>query len=109
MRLGYASAIAFPLLIDGAPIGTLGLCAADPDAFDEEEVHLSSEFADALAYGIANLRTQLKHREAEATIQRMAYYDALTGLGNRSPLQDLQSAIKRTQGGTSRSHCSSSA
>lgn len=98
VRLGYASSSAFPLVIDGEAIGTLGLCAAEPDAFDEDEVGLLSELAEDLAYGIANLRTRLKHREAEATIQRMACSDALTGLANRSGLRErLQFEIEKAR------------
>ena len=94
VRFGYAAASAFPLWIDGQVVGILGLCAAEPTAFDEAEVSLLSELADDLAYGIANLRTQLKHQEAEATIQRMAYYDTLTGLANRAQLcEQLRTAI----------------
>lgn len=94
VRFGYAAACAFPLWINGKVVGALGLCASEPTAFDDAEVSLLAELADDLAYGIANLRTRLKHREAEATIQRMAYYDELTGLANRSRLcEQLRAAI----------------
>lgn len=94
IRLGYASVTAFPLLIDAQVLGALSIAAVEPDAFDQAEVKLLGELAEDLAYGIANLRTRLKHREAEATIQRMAYYDTLTGLANRTLLREqLQAAI----------------
>jgi len=93
-RFGYASVSAFPLRIDGHPVGALSMGAAEADAFDVPEVALLSELAEDLAYGIANLRTRAKHREAEATIRRMAFYDALTGLPNRDLLHErLQAAI----------------
>ncbi|RJG00601.1 EAL domain-containing protein [Noviherbaspirillum sedimenti] len=84
IKKGVTSVTAFPLRIDGEVIGALVIGAAEPDAFDEEEVQLLSELADDLAYGIANLRIREKHRDAEATIARLAYYDALTGLPNRT-------------------------
>lgn len=94
LRFGYASASGFPLRVDGKVIGALGLCAAEADAFDTDEVALLGELADDLAYGIGNLRTRAKHREAETTIQRLAYYDPLTGLANRSLLRErLRAAI----------------
>src|SRR5574337_1015349 len=94
MRFGYASITAFPLRIKDEVIGALAMCATEADAFDEGEVSLLGKLADDLAYGIANLRTLIKHREAEATIERMAYYDALTGLANRTRLrEELQAAI----------------
>ncbi|MBS0370544.1 MAG: EAL domain-containing protein [Proteobacteria bacterium] len=94
LRFGYASHTAFPLRVEGEVIGALGIAAAEPDAFDDAEVRLLNELADDLAYGIANLRTRIKHREAEETVRRMAYYDPLTGLANRSLLREqLQVAI----------------
>lgn len=83
---GYAACTAFPLRVDEQIIGALSIFAAEPDAFDEREVRLLGELAEDLSYGIANLRTRGKHREAEKTIERMAYYDALTGLPNRMAL-----------------------
>jgi len=82
-KAGYGAASAFPLRIDDETIGALSILAAEPDAFDEAEVRLLGELADDLAYGIANLRVRVKHRDAEQTIERMAYYDAMTGLPNR--------------------------
>lgn len=94
LRFGYGSTTAFPLRIDDKIIGALCIAAEEPDAFDEAEVRLLGELADDLAYGIANLRTRIKHLQAEATIQRMAFYDSLTGLANRTLLREqLQAAI----------------
>jgi diguanylate cyclase (GGDEF)-like protein len=85
-RTGFSSATALPLRVDGEIIGALFMGAAEPDAFDEAEVTLLSELADDLAYGISNLRTREQHRAAQATIARLAYYDPLTGLPNRTLL-----------------------
>lgn len=101
VRGGYASVTAFPLRIDHAVIGALAMAAAEPDAFDEDEVRLLDELAADLAYGIANLRMRILHREAQATIVRLAYYDALTALPNRSllleRLQDAMQAAEKEQ------------
>ena len=95
IKRGYASATAFPLRVEGEVIGCLTMAAAEADAFDEQEVKLLGELADDLAYGIANLRTRIKRDEAQATITRMAHYDALTGLPNRTQLRDrLDAAIQ---------------
>ena len=94
LQRGYAAVAAFPLIIDGQAIGNLTIFAAEPDAFDERETELLGEMADDLAFGMANLRIRARHREAEATILRMAYFDALTGLPNRTSLQEkLDAAI----------------
>ncbi|MDO9600302.1 MAG: EAL domain-containing protein [Azoarcus sp.] len=88
IEAGYAAVTAFPLRIEGEVIGALSVLAADADAFDKAEVTLLGELAEDLSYGIANLRTRVKHREAEKTIERMAFYDALTALPNRTSLCD---------------------
>jgi len=93
-QAGYAASTAFPLRLNGTIIGALSIFAGEPDAFDEAELRLLGELADDLAYGIANLRTRIEHDEAEKTIERMAYYDALTELPNRvSLLKQLSAAL----------------
>jgi diguanylate cyclase (GGDEF)-like protein len=103
VKLGYVSVTSLPLRINGEVIGALSIAAAEPDAFDDEEVRLLTELADNLSYGIANLRIRVQHREAQATIARLAYYDPLTGLPNRTQLlerlQDaMQTAHKQQRG-----------
>ncbi|NMF87150.1 putative bifunctional diguanylate cyclase/phosphodiesterase [Aromatoleum petrolei] len=94
IRLDYSSLSAFPLPIDGEVVGALLIADSSPDAFDEAEVRLLGELADDLAYGIANLRSRIKRHEAEERIARMALYDSLTGLPNRTMFRSrLQSAI----------------
>ncbi|WP_248280609.1 putative bifunctional diguanylate cyclase/phosphodiesterase [Aromatoleum aromaticum] len=94
IRLGYASLSAFPLSIEDNATGVLLIAHSDPDAFDEAEVRLLGELADDLAYGISNLRSRIKRHEAEEHIARMAFYDPLTGLPNRTLFcTRLQSAI----------------
>jgi len=85
---GWAAVTAFPLIIEDEVLGALSMAAPEADAFDSDEVELLSELAADLAYGIANLRTRIKHREAQATIARLAYYDELTGLANRTLLHE---------------------
>lgn len=98
IRFGYGSTSAFPLRVDGEVLGMLVILAAERDAFDEREVALLGELADDLAYGIGNLRVRKRHEQSEAMIHRLAYYDALTGLPNRSLLADLlHSAIAAAQ------------
>ncbi len=94
VKSGFAAVTAFPLRADGEILGTLVIAAIEPDAFGEKEVKLLSELADDLAYGIANLRIRAKQQVAEATIRRLAYYDPLTELPNRTLLLErVQDAI----------------
>jgi hypothetical protein len=65
VKQGYASSIAFPLMLDGGQcLGALTLYA-EADAFDEAEVELLGEAAGDLAFGISRLRDQTRRREAE--------------------------------------------
>lgn len=93
LKRGYASGAVFPLNFDGHVGGVLTIYAAEPDAFDEAESNLLAEMADDLAFGIATLRVQARHREAEKTIHRLAYFDTLTGLPNRTSLADQLTAL----------------
>ncbi|HEY5602399.1 MAG TPA: EAL domain-containing protein [Gammaproteobacteria bacterium] len=83
------SAVSLPLCAGREVLGALTIYSGDYDAFDAAEIELLREMAEDLAYGIANLRTRVKHDAAQATIQRMAYYDALTGLPNHASLEEL--------------------
>jgi diguanylate cyclase (GGDEF)-like protein len=72
--------------------------AAEADAFDEQEVELLAAATSDLGFGIAALHTRVRALQAEETIRRMAYCDALTGLPNRSRLRELLAeAIRATK------------
>jgi PAS domain S-box-containing protein len=67
---GYAAYIALPLLGEGEAFGSLNVYAADPDAFDEEEVGLLTEMAGDLAFGITALRTRAERDRAQQELRR---------------------------------------
>jgi diguanylate cyclase (GGDEF)-like protein len=87
LRRGFGAVSAFPLRVGGEVIGSLGMAAAEPEAFDCAEAELLGELADDLAFGIETLRTREKSRQAAETIKRLAEHDRLTGLLNRWRLQ----------------------
>ncbi|MDT8383745.1 MAG: EAL domain-containing protein [Gammaproteobacteria bacterium] len=86
---GIDSAVSLPLQVDDAVIGAFTLYSEDRQAFDAPELDLLSEMAGDLAYGICTLRTGIQHAAAQATIQRMAYYDELTDLPNHTSLEEF--------------------
>jgi PAS domain S-box-containing protein len=75
LRRGYASVIGLPLTSGPEVLGALAIYAAEPDAFDEDEVQLLRQLADDLSYGIVALRTRAAHRRAEEALKRA--YDEL--------------------------------
>ena len=93
-KRGFASGVALPLRVDNETIGVLNIRAAEPDAFEGEELELLQDTADDLAFGIQALRMKARREVAEQTIQRMAFHDATTGLPNRARLHErLEDAI----------------
>jgi GAF domain-containing protein len=69
IRRGYESSIAIPLIAGGQSFGALNIYAAEPDAFDEEEVKLLTELADELTHGLMALRTQMERKQAEERLK----------------------------------------
>ena len=86
LRRGFESSVAFPLKGEDAPLGVLCVYAAEPDAFDGAELRLLEELAADISFGIATLRSREAHRRADAMVSRLAYFDTLTGLPNRTQL-----------------------
>jgi signal transduction histidine kinase/HPt (histidine-containing phosphotransfer) domain-containing protein/ActR/RegA family two-component response regulator len=70
LRRGYASVLGVPLLADSTLLGALAIYAAEPDAFDEQEIELLQALANDLAYGVLGLRTRNERLRAEEALQR---------------------------------------
>jgi diguanylate cyclase len=87
-KRGFGSLLSLPLRVEGEVFGALTIAAPEPDAFDEEELRPLVEAADDLAFGLATLRTRKRAADAEETIRRMAYFDAVTSLPNRVLLRE---------------------
>ncbi|GEM_PF-148293 len=64
-KRGYASLIALPLRHGGDTVGVLTIDAAEPDAFDKEEVALLSELSNDLAFGIVSQRSRVRREAME--------------------------------------------
>ncbi len=88
LERGFASLVSVPLRVEGEIFGAITIAAPEPDAFDDEELRLLEDAAEDLAHGLATLRTRERARAAEQAVRRMAYYDPLTGLPNRTHLRE---------------------
>jgi diguanylate cyclase (GGDEF)-like protein/PAS domain S-box-containing protein len=81
LQRGYRSTFIVPLLVGDAAIGVLVLFSAKPDAFNQEEQELLSALA-------ADISFALDYIAKSEQLNYLAYFDAITGLPNRSLFLD---------------------
>jgi signal transduction histidine kinase/ActR/RegA family two-component response regulator len=82
LKRGYASAVALPLKEEGKTFGAISICAAEPDAFDKEELRLLEELANDLAFGILTLRMRTERKQLRKAVlqaQKMEAIGTLAG------------------------------
>ncbi len=74
---GLRSFAILPLTVDAQVVGVIGLYASEPGFFDATEMKLLADLASDIAFA-------MDHIEKAERLNYLAYYDALTGLANRS-------------------------
>jgi signal transduction histidine kinase len=67
-KRNFRAVLGLPL-IGASPFGALTIYAAEPNAFDDEEINLLLGLANDLAYGIMALRSRAEQRRAEAALK----------------------------------------
>ena len=77
LKRGFRSVAVFPLILEQRAVGVFTLYAPEPDFFDEQEMKLLIEMAGDISFA-------LDHIAKEEKLNYLAYYDALTGLPNRT-------------------------
>jgi diguanylate cyclase len=78
---GLQGMIALPLTVDSKPAGCLVLMTVESGFFNDDELRLLAELADDISFA-------LDHLEKADRLYYLAYYDALTGLANRTLFLD---------------------
>ncbi|MDP1619644.1 MAG: GAF domain-containing protein, partial [bacterium] len=81
LQRGYRSVAVFPLLLEDQPVGVFVLYAPEAGVFDAEEMRLLVEMAGDISFALDNLKK-------EERLNYLAYYDAVTGLPNRTLFLD---------------------
>jgi len=91
LQRGYASSVALPLRGATGVFGALTIYAAQPEAFDAEEVKLFVDMAGDLAYGIAALRAG---SERETAVRRLdeSLEDTVAAIASTIELRDPYTA-----------------
>nr|WP_242523392.1 response regulator [Thiocystis minor] len=89
LQRGYQASIALPLRGRSPLLGALTLYAAEPDAFNAEEVDLLEELARDIAFGIDILHLQRRRRAAESATQAKSAFLANLSHEIRTPLNAM--------------------
>ncbi|MDB5581171.1 MAG: response regulator receiver modulated sensor-containing diguanylate [Bradyrhizobium sp.] len=92
MAAGTHSMAILPLIIGDRSVGVLSLYASKTEFFDEEGLKLLTELAGDIAFAI-------DHIDKQGRLDYLAYYDALTGLANRSLFLERLAQHIRTAAG----------
>jgi diguanylate cyclase (GGDEF)-like protein/PAS domain S-box-containing protein len=82
------SLAALPLMAAGEVIGVFMLKAAIPDYFDVEITQLLREMVAEISHGLDRLSLEQRHRDATERLARLAHFDPLTNLPNRTLFQE---------------------
>jgi diguanylate cyclase (GGDEF)-like protein len=91
----YNSMVVLPLTLEGQLVGIFMLYAAETGFFDEEEMALLIEMAGDISFA-------MDHLKKEERLNYLAFFDAVTGLPNRSLFLDRVDQRLSTYQGSSR-------
>jgi diguanylate cyclase (GGDEF)-like protein len=98
-RRGIRAVFAFPLSLDGQRLGALDLYRDTPGELDAEDIAAAKTLADVAAAYLFNARVRSDARDSEQVLLHRSLHDPLTGLPNRTLLEErLAHASVRASG-----------
>ncbi|MBZ0092504.1 MAG: PAS domain S-box protein, partial [Sulfuricellaceae bacterium] len=89
---GYRSVVVLPLLLEGKPVGVFVLYAAEPDAFDDDEMRLLVEMSADINYALKNYRLEVRRKQAEDELRKLSL--AVEQSPNSIVITDLDANIE---------------
>jgi diguanylate cyclase (GGDEF)-like protein/PAS domain S-box-containing protein len=90
-EFGVRAMAILPLIVADQVIGIFALYAKERDFFHDEEIRLLTELTGDISFAI-------DHLDKKAKLDYLAYYDALTGLANRTLFTDRLGQSMRSAG-----------
>jgi PAS domain S-box-containing protein/diguanylate cyclase (GGDEF)-like protein len=91
LQRGFHSLVTLPLMVSDKVMGVLALYAQEVGFFDAEEMKLLDELAGDISFA-------LDHLEKAGRLDYLAFYDALTGMANRSLFSEHLTQILHAAG-----------
>ncbi|WP_151636487.1 putative bifunctional diguanylate cyclase/phosphodiesterase [Noviherbaspirillum aerium] len=95
VRRGFHAMAGLPLCEDGEAVGVFLLYTDQTECFDETVVDLMQEVADDIGFSPGHILNHQRRLAAESKLYYMAFYDAQTGMPNRSLLEERLPAMVR--------------
>lgn len=68
IKRGFGSSVALPIFFGDKTVGALNIYAAEPDAFNSEEMKLLLDLAADLSYGLGSMRNRRERERAEEAL-----------------------------------------
>jgi diguanylate cyclase (GGDEF)-like protein len=99
---GFRSMAGLPLLEGGRVVGVFSLYAGQTEFFDQTVLNLLIEVAEDISFALEHMLSEQRRLAAEAKLHYLAFYDAQTGLPNRTLFEErlpLMAALTRQRGG----------
>jgi PAS domain S-box-containing protein len=84
IRAGIAATASFPIRQQGEIVGTLNVCSAEPDYFNDDLVNLLDEMASDIGFALDNYQQAEALRQSESTL-RLFFDLPFTGMAVTSP------------------------
>ncbi len=87
-HFGWGASASLPLSCRDAVVGVLALYAGETNAFDEPARNLLIEMAMDISFALGRFADEIEREENEKRIEHLMHFDQLTGLPNRTLLND---------------------